>query len=323
MDDLQSRVTQWVAGGLITQDQGDAILAHEEQERSVPETAPTRVPLVTEAVGYLGGGLAAIAAVIFMAQIWDELEPWAKVAFIGIVTTILSVAGFLIRASSEPAVQRLASFLWLLSSAGVAFFVALIFGEVGDADSETVFLLASLVASVYSLMLWLLRRRALQQLAFLAALVSTAIALLLVPTSDPDAFFVGLAVWGIGLVWAILSWAGVIQPAQVGTAAGAVAMLLGAQVASVDAYRVWGLWLGVLTAVALLGAGVVVRNSTLLGLGALGVIVFTPQLVLRIFEDTLGAPLALLVAGLGLVVGAVILVRYQGARSVRPGEDSS
>ena len=322
MDDLRAKVAQWVAGGLISQDQGDAILAHERPEPSVPEAAPTRVPLVTEAIGYLGGGLATIAAAIFMAQIWDELQPWAKLALVGLVTAILAVSGALIRSSSEPAVQRLASFLWLLSSAGVAFFVALASSEVGDANSESVFLLASLAASAYSLVLWLMRRRGLQQLALFAALIGLVIALLLVPKEDPDAFFVGLAVWGVGLIWAILSWGGVIRPARVGIVAGAVAMLVSAQVASLGGYRVWGLWLGVVTAIALLATGVIDRNSALLGLGALGVIVFTPQLVLRIFEDTLGAPLALLVTGLGLVVGAVIFVRYQGDRS-QAGEVSS
>ncbi len=311
-DELADKLEDWVTAGLIGADQAEAILAHEASPHPAEQEA-ARVSLATEAVGYLGGGLASIAAVIFLAQIWGELQSWAKVAFIGIVTAVPAVAGALIRGSSEPAVQRLVSFLWTLSVAGVAFVTALISGEILDTDDELVFLATSLAAAAYASVLWAVRRRALQELTFLAALISSLIALLVVLSEGGiDAFFVGLALWSLGLIWAILSWADIIEPPHVGVVAGAAVMLVAAQVASVDGYRVLGLWLGFATALGLLAGGVWERRSALLALGALGVIVFTPQLVLRIFGDTLGAPLALLVAGLALVVGAVAFVRGGG-----------
>jgi hypothetical protein len=75
----------------------------------------------------------------------------------------------------------------------------------------------------------------------------------------------------------------------------------------------WGLWLGLAVAVALLVAGSALRRNVLLGIGAAAMVVFLVQAAGRYWED-LGAPLAILLVGLGLVAVAVVLARLRPAR---------
>jgi hypothetical protein len=309
------KLSEWVDEGLITPEQADAIRTHEQQARSgKPPSA--RVPLATEAVGYLGGGLAAIAAVLFVAQLWPSLEGWAKVAFVGVITAVLTTAGALIRRSEEPAIARLCSFLWFLSAGGVAFFFALVASELAGLEDASIGLVASAAAAAYSLALWAIRKSPLQQIALFATIVSAAVSLLLVVDEGLDPVFFGLAIWGIGLAGGLLAWAELFPPARTGVTVAAAAMLLGAQFASFDAYRGWGLLLALRTAAGLLAAGIIVRRNVLLALGTLGVIVFVPQTVAHVFGDSLGAVVALLVAGLLLVIGAIGAARFRaGSRS--------
>ena len=77
-----------------------------------------------------------------------------------------------------------------------------------------------------------------------------------------------------------------------------------------------GLWLGLAVAVALLVAGSAWRRNVLLGIGAAALVVFLSQAAGRYGQD-LGAPLVILLVGLGLVAVAVVLARLRPARGDR------
>jgi hypothetical protein len=70
-------------------------------------------------------------------------------------------------------------------------------------------------------------------------------------------------------------------------------------------------------AVALLVAGSAWRRNVLLGIGAAAMVVFLAQAAGRYWQD-LGAPLAILLAGLGLLAVAVVLARLRPARGQSP-----
>ena len=70
---------RWVAAGLLTSEQADAILEHEKarpgSEAVVPVTdeagagrRPSRFPVVAEAIGYLGGVLALSGLVLVLVH---------------------------------------------------------------------------------------------------------------------------------------------------------------------------------------------------------------------------------------------------------------
>ena len=58
---LQEKLSRWATAGLITEDQSKRILAYEAAAAKQEER---RVPLIVEALGYLGGALAVIAVLI-------------------------------------------------------------------------------------------------------------------------------------------------------------------------------------------------------------------------------------------------------------------
>ena len=133
----------------------------------------------------------------------------------------------------------------------------------------------------------------------------------------------GLAV--LGAAWLELGRRGLVVPRRTSEALGALAMLSGCEALATvgrgsDGFGVggWGLWLGlaVAVAVALLVAGSAWRRNVLLGIGAAALVVFLAQAAGRYRQD-LGAPLAILLVGLGLVAVAVVLARLRPARRPR------
>jgi hypothetical protein len=67
-------------------------------------------------------------------------------------------------------------------------------------------------------------------------------------------------------------------------------------------------WLGLAAAVALIVVGSALRRNVPLGIGTVAMVVFLGQ-VAGEYWRSLGAPLAILLVGLGLVAAAVVLAR--------------
>jgi hypothetical protein len=78
-----------------------------------------------------------------------------------------------------------------------------------------------------------------------------------------------------------------------------------------------GFVLGLGLAVALVVAGSALRRNVPLGIGAAGMVVFLGQVAGEHWRD-LGAPLAILLVGLGLVAAAVALARLRPVADDRP-----
>jgi len=303
---LKEQLSRWLNAGFITDEQAARITAFEAARA---ENQERRVPLIVEALGYLGGALAVIAVLILAQEFWADLELWGRLALLGIVTLGLLIAGWVLRDSPLEAVRRLAGFLWTFAAVGVAFTFGILSADGFDTEPETAALVGSLSAGVLGYFLWRIRRESLQQLAFFAAVVSAAMSA--VGVFDwPEEMF-GLSMWAAGTAWLFLTWGTVIRPETTGYALGAVASLIGAQMLSFDGEG-WPLLLGVVIAGALIVASVTLRQIALLALGAAGVFIFVPQVVFHFFGDSLGAPVALLLSGAALIGGAVALARLMG-----------
>jgi hypothetical protein len=304
--DLESKLEHWVTGGLITADQAAAI---REAEAA---TEVRRAPLVAQALGYLGGSLALVAAVVAVAGFWDELDDLAKVGIGAAATLVFCVAGLWTRTVDEPAIRRLTSFLWFLAAGSLAFAVALAGIEWTEATSERTMLVASLATLLLAAALWRLHPAALQQVAVVSALAVATIGSLLQLEHPPDRYF-GLVLWGLGVAWILLARAGLTPPRWTGFALGSAIVLTGSQIFSFGEMRTWGLALGLVTAVLLIAASVLMAEGILLGFGAAGVFLFVPQAMFAFLGEALGAALALFSAGIVLVVAGLVLARLRGS----------
>src|SRR5689334_1343277 len=143
--------------------------------------APSRLPLVAEALGYLGATVALVAGLIAVRQLWPRIPATAELALAGTAAVALLAAGLIIRADRDPALARLRAAVWLASAVSLALFAWLLTGrQFWNMGRVSAPLVTEAAVAAYTLALWWRTRSALSQVAAFAAvavLTWTAIAL--------------------------------------------------------------------------------------------------------------------------------------------------
>jgi hypothetical protein len=312
------RLARWVAAGLITRDQAEAILAFESHEAK----GRRGIPPVAEALGYLGAAMAVAAGVAFLGQSWSDLSAAGRGAILGGFTFIFFAGGWAVRRHPDPAVKRLTSALWALSVASGWGFLWVLMPVPSHGESDPRALEAGLGSSAYAAALWIRRRTTFQLIALFLAIVSVGVGAVVAGYENQEAptYAVGSVVWILGALLLLLSWRGLARPVGPGYTLGGVAALYAPLLTG--EHRAAAI-VGLATAAALMAASVFLRRTVLLGLGVFGVFFYGIQTVLRYFGDTLGAPVALLIGGVALIAVAVLTVRLIPRTSHRPREPDS
>jgi Predicted membrane protein (DUF2157) len=313
-DALGEQLARWTAAGLIDSDQADRIEAAErERAAALPRR---RLPLVAEVLGHVGAVIAITAIVVTVHQIWRHVPAGVDLATAGVIAVGLLLAGAALRTGADPALARLRSVLWLLSTAGAAAFVAVLthsYLHLADADVALTTAAAWLVCAVP---LWWKSRSALQHLAAFGgavALLETGI-----DRIDPHAgsFAFGLALWVLALAWGIAVHRGRLVPAPIGMLLSGAGVLAGAIIA-MD--RTAGVPLAIATLAGLFAAGVLLHRVPLIGIGAVGTFYVIPDAADTYLPGSVAAPLAVAVVGLLLLGVALWLARH---RTKEPARDS-
>jgi hypothetical protein len=196
--ELRKRLDRWVAEGLIDTAQATRIESAEAPATASPATASpataspaagSRAPLVAEALGYAGGVLAIAAGLYMVRDFWPNLSTGAELAFAAAAFAALGAGGAAVRTTSDPALRRLRSVVWLMSTVSLAVFAGMLADQVWGFGPASTALVTATVSAAYGAALWRRTRAALQHLAVfanLAVLAGTAVARL-----DP-----GLGAWG-------------------------------------------------------------------------------------------------------------------------------
>jgi len=305
-DDLGGRLLRWVDASLITSEQAEAIRAFEE----VP-AEPRRVPLIAEALGYLGAALALAAGIVALGDSWQDLSDAARLGALGGAVVVLLVGGFLAR-GDEPAIQRLGSVLWLLSVLTSLWFFSTLFEDTLEVPNDAMRLAVGAAGVAYGGVLYAVRRKALQQLGLAAGSVVLAWGVGELVTDEKLFEFdvwIGPAIWLLGVAWLVLTKFEILLPEQTGYSIGAVVALLGPMFREED--QLLGAVLGIGTAVVLLAASVRLNEIVLLGLGAVGLFIHLVRAIGEAFADTIGMPLVLLASGVLLIAIALAAVRLK------------
>jgi Predicted membrane protein (DUF2157) len=310
---LREQLARWTAADLIDRDQADRI---EAAERARAATLPQRrLPLVAEVLGYVGAVITVTAIVVAVHQIWKHVPTAAEMATAGVIAIGLLLAGAALRSDTDPALARLRSVLWLLSTVAAAAFVAVLTGtylSLANADRALTTAAASVACAVP---LWWRTRSAVQHLAAFGA----AVALLEtgIDRIDPHAgtFAFGIALWGLAVAWGIAVARGRLIPAPIGMLLSGAGALAGAIIAMDPAA---GVLLAMATVAGLFACGVLMRQVLLIGIGAVGTLYVIPDAASRYLPGSVAAPLAVAVVGTVLLGVAVLLARQRRKEPVGP-----
>lgn len=297
-DDLK----RWVEAGLIEAGTADAIDVFESQR-----SAESRVSRGIEAIAYLGAALVLVAVWVLIAQTWDAFGPWAQLGLSGLIAVILFTVGLILGRSDEPAVNRAQTFAWALAVGAVALAAQIVFEELVTVDDDTTFLLVSLISLLTAAGLWWMRKSVLQVVAMAIAAGMTVTATVSL-SEGYSGWRYGVSLTGLGILWLVLTWRGVLKPSRTSYALGAIGVLLIAVPEGGD--LPWPL-LGLGMGLALMAISVVLNENVLLGLGVVGLFIYIPMTVFELFGDSLGVPVALLITGLVLLGVVVVTARLR------------
>lgn len=313
---LKERLGVWVEADVITPQQADRILDLESRP------APERRTRIAEVVGYVGAVFALGALALLVGEVWSALATWARLALAGLLSVIALGAGALLQSRTEPALRRLVGVLWLAGVAGVSWTTGVLATEVLGVPERWLPTTIGVAALIVSTLLLLIGRHILVQLTTLVALgVSTVGTVSALAPLEPDALVFGVMLLGGGLAWALAGAGGWLGPRTSAEVAGAVVMLLGAQVLTATGWPRAAQLLAAVLAVALVVVSLSGRRVHLLYVGAAGLFISVPRLIFAVFADTIGAPATLLTIGVLLIVMAVGLGRIRRAREVHVAQE--
>jgi len=173
--------------------------------------------------------------------------------------------------------------------------------------------------TVYSAVLWLVRRRALQNFALFTGLIVTICGTIVTIDSSPSPLAFAFPLWGFGLAWVCLGWRRYVEPLWVTVPSGVILALIAPGLAAGE-YG-WVYAIGIASAAAAMAASVPLRNTPLLALGTLAMFGYVTGVVVRYFHQSLGVPGALTITG-ALILGlAAVTARL--IRATRPPKPSA
>lgn len=306
----------WVAAGLVTADQAEAIRVYEaaRPDRPAGRAAPADqagTSLVVEALGYFGGVIMLVGGGILLGLLWDDIPVGLRLGLAAVTALALLAAGLAVPERLGEAAGRLRSVVWVLAVAATAAFLTVFSVDVLDRYDEDALLVIFPPTALVAAVLWWLRRTWPQQAALLVSLALSATALGIEVTDSDSA--PGVSIWVVAAAWTALAWTGRLPPRATGIAFGGLGAIFGAMLAPSDL----GLVLGLATAVAMLALALYERSLPLLAVAALGMLQAAPRAAIEWFPGRLSAALTLLAVG-GLLVAAAVWVarhRASGSRS--------
>jgi hypothetical protein len=302
----------WVEAGLITPEQSEAIRRHEAgpYERrgalTLAPPAPDGPSLVVEALGYLGGVVMAVGALILVGMWWTDLSVALRLVLVGVTALALVGAGLALPGRLGEAAGRLRAALWAVAVLASGGFFAVLATDALHQDGEDALIITGPATALVAGMLWWMHRTWLNQLALFVAVVLSAVAVGL-QISGSDSEVPGATVWVVAVAWAAVAWTGRIEPRITGVAFGALGAVFGALFMTGDL----GIALALLTAVATVALALWERSLPWLGVGAIAMLYASPRAAVEWFPGPLSAALTLMVTGGALVGAAVWVARHR------------
>jgi hypothetical protein len=277
-------------------------LAAEEQAN--PEDR-RRISLLTEITGYIGAALVLSGGGVTVGRSWRSMTDWDHVGvFVGFALFFLAI-GLVVFWVNEPAIQRMIGVLWLVSAACAGTAAGIVAHEVYGAAGTMTALAIGLCVTIYSAILWLIRRRELQMIAlFAGTTIAVSAGITAIVGSPVPWLSAALALWAFGIGWVVVGWQ-YPQPLWTTVPLGTLIALSGPSIAVWS--HGWMFALGIATAAVAMAVSIPARNTLLLTAGTLALFGYIVAAVVRYFHASLGLPAALATCGVLLITFAVVM----------------
>lgn len=310
-----------VADEVITAEQGAELVARAAEQGLIRDRGPARgAGVATEALGYVGGVVVVVSAILIANLYWGELSATVRVAVLGATALMLLAGGLAVPERSGGVGIRLRSALWLAATAASSGFLGVLGSEALElADSDTAVLTAVGTTSVAAVLWWRHRHLVQQVAAWIAAMATAATVTADRVTSD---LAPGFAAWLVAAAWFATAWSGRLSPRPAAVPLSAAAAIVAAMTTTTTD---WGVRLGLVTVTVPLALAVRAADLALLTVGAVGTFVVLPAAATAWFPDSAAAPFGLLCVGL-LLVGIALWTarrrsaRHRAAETGAPGE---
>ena len=304
---LDGHTRDWVAQGLISDEQADAIRHFEHLDE--PE-APQRLTVIAEVASYLGSVIAFAGGAAIVGPNRDRIGLAGHLALAAVMALIGFVAGSWLVHQAEAGTVRLGSFLWAVGTGGVALGAAAVVNQIDPRDEGWFGVVIGLPVLVIGVALWRNLDRPLQLL--------TAVIGLFIGFSgisglvEISAWITSPVVWGASLVFGVLAALGHEKPRMLAMIVAAVGLMIGSMMLDVEAERLAAI-VGVVTAAGIVAYALVDRSWPLVGVGLLAFLVAMTIMMETVLQG-MAARLVAVLLGL-VVVGAVAVRAQRSARS--------
>ena len=298
-DWLDEHAARWVEHDLVTSDQIEAIRAFERHEAP----ASPRLSIVAELAVYLGSVLALMSGAMMVGQSWEALRTAGQLA-IGVAIAALGfIAGTRLIRLDDPGTHRLASFMWLIGTGGVALATGVLVDTAAFDEPGWNVLIVGLPVFAIGTALWRNLDRPLQVLttAVGAGLALGGIGALL---STPP-WIGGILVWLAAIAVGTLAIIQRLRPELYVLAVAAITAMIGA-VMLADVSELTAAIAATITASGIVAVGLARHLVPIL---VIGVIAFLQGLQGLLAMTLSGVPAAAVVAVAGIAVVIVVIAR--------------
>lgn len=266
-----------------------------------------RISQLTEIVAYLGAILVLTGGGLAVGQSWGDITDWGHVGIFASTALLFLAIGLIVLGVAEPAVQRMIGVVWFLSAACLGAAAGLAAHDVYRTSGAATALAAGAVITLYSAILWLIRKLELQMVAMFAGLTVTVSAgIITIAGGNAPWLAFALGTWALGIGWVII---GSQYPQALSTTVplGTVIALAG------PSFAVWNYpWvyaIGMATAGAAIALSVSPRRPLLRAAGILALFGYLTSAVVRSFHASFELPPTLAIGGVVLLALALVLAR--------------
>ncbi len=174
-ESLRSKIEKWVAEGLISAEQGEALKRHEEECAT-----PVRRVKADEVLVYLGSLVVFLAMAFGVGVNWTALGSAGRILSVAVPTVAMLALGWRLRGSENARHRRGAQALWLSGCLLSALCFGVTFHELHIIDDEAFLILMScLLATCVAGVPFVLLRSIAQSIALHLCGTATLISLLI------------------------------------------------------------------------------------------------------------------------------------------------